>query len=238
MRSCRPAGLVVAVVVAVLASVGWSSPTLGSERSDPSGWTVTMSQTPPNPVPRDSPVTISVTVADQDGTGIAGVPVEFTRTSDPQPFLTTTDSEGLAAYVFQTDSDDLDPETVTALVRDPTDDTIRAQVSTAVELEPYPCWDGPPGGLDGWSSPNGARDVLRVQAYSCGGPIVGAEVELFRKWADGWHQVGGRNRVLGDQGEAVFRVRDRNGRTKSVYRAVIGPTPTTEGAISRRLRLR
>ena len=199
---------------------------------------VTIEQSPANPVAIDTPLTITVTVLDPDGLPVAGVAVDFVRTSVPAEARFVTDSNGVVAYVFQgTDGQACETDTVTAVVRDPTDqDTILTQLSSTVE---YDCWDGgPQGSIDGWSSADGGRDILRVWVAMSSEPLVGAQIDLFRKVAADWHQVGGRERVLDADGEAVFRVRDRNGRERAKYRVLVGATATTPPGRSRIVRLR
>ena len=243
MRKLAASLLLAAFVVSAQPAVGLPLTARSAPGEDPAEWMVAIDHSPGNPVPVDTPITVIVTVVDQKDVGVTGVPIDFLRTSDPNEFRSTTDSNGVSAYVFQGADDQCDAtETITALVRDPTaDDVTLEQLSIVVE---YACGHGgPQGGIDGHSSANRKFDALRVWAtwaptVEGPEPFAGAAVDLYRKAPDGWHQVGGSERVFDAQGEAVFRVRDRNGREKNAYRAEVGPTAITESLETQVYRLR
>ena len=231
-----------AVLIAAVATFGLPDGAEAGAAEDPGGWSATIEQTPANPVPYDTPVTVTVTITAEDGTPVAGVPIDFTRYPNPGDYddrsdmvRLETDGSGNANYVFQPTKNECQ-FIVSALVRDPDDDTILNQLHVHGWT---PCYEPMPQfRLRGHSSHDGKRDILKVRGGTSRGPVAQASVDLYRLAGNEWMEVGGRDRVLDPEGKAVFRVRDGTRGSKTPYQAVIGPTATTAPGDTRVLRLR
>jgi hypothetical protein len=187
-------------------------------------------------VPTDTPVTVTVTATDQEDNPIAGLTVQFVRTSDADNDQTfPTDGSGEAQYVFQGTADQCGTtDTVTAVVRNGS--TIVKTLNIPIHFAKCEV----DAALAGHSSKDGKKDVLKVSATTADGAsaLTGTPVTLQAKVNGHWTNVGVGGDVLNSRGRATITVRDGNGGHVTKYRALVGEHGHNAAAVSNVARVR
>ncbi|WP_460812783.1 hypothetical protein [Nocardioides salsibiostraticola] len=186
-----------------------------------------LGSSPRGKIALNKPVTQIVRVIDHLGNPIRGYKVRFFRNgpdSDSSEARATriTNARGEALYTFVASV--LGKARITAEVSDGVDvrtlsRTVRIGLPVRVKLRPV--------------SSRGSHDRIKVKASRS---AAGATVKMFR-FVRGNLRSAGKTR-LNRRGNAVFRVRDRNGRQRTAYIAKVQSTSTTVSATSKRMWLR
>lgn len=174
-------------------------------------------------VPTDAPVTVTVTATDQKGNPIAGLHVQFVRTSDADNDQTfDTDANGVAQYVFQGTANQCGTQdTVTAVTRNGS--TIVKQQNITIQFASCAKGDIVAHLL---GKDNGAKDdELTVEAPAA---AQNAVVKLF-KFKDGERRLID-TKSLSEAGLVKFKVADENGKSKTKYIAKVKATDATNAA--------
>ncbi|WP_344772163.1 Ig-like domain-containing protein [Nocardioides panacisoli] len=189
-------------------------------------------------VPTDAPVTVTVNATDQVGNPLAGMEVDFVRTSDAdndQVFF--TDGSGEAQYVFQgTDQQCGSSETVTAVVRDPNTQAIVKTLNITIHFKKCAV----DASLSGQSSQDGKKDILKVTATTAdgGSALTGTPVTLMAKINGHWTHVGIGGDVLNSNGKVKITVKDRNGDHVTKYKAMIDEHGRNQATTTNKARVR
>lgn len=226
--------LLVAVCVALGAS---AAPAPAAERAT-EGATYVLEHDGGGAIAYSEPSREVLTATAEDGTPITGLRVRFTRTGPSGEFAescsaqdleqcATTNERGEAYYVFAVT--DLGVVELRAQVFGPEGqllaeagpDLVTVYATCPRLRAGAKCSPLPPPRLSG--KDKGDRDVLKVRAPTF---PPRSRVALLKRVAGEWATVG-RIQALGKDHRCRFNVRDRNGRDRTAYRAVmLFPEPT------------
>ena len=242
------AALSAGAVVAVSLSLSPSS-----AADDPySGATFTISHESPDPAPVPSHASVLLTATDAEGAPLPDLLVRFER-SGPGDEATescpatldgcaVTDAQGVATYDYVAAASG--HASVIAHIHSPQGRWLADAGPDTASFVDFVCRPHGRGGsstgtrtscidtkLSGRSVQN--RDVLKVNGPSI---YAGAQVRLQRKRDGDWRRVGQVRRLDGS-GNRAFRVRDRNGRLPTRYRAVVAASEEIRGDTSNMVRL-
>jgi hypothetical protein len=210
-----------------------SDPVQLEENTDAINWydldlsasTFTLGQQGPQTVPAQTAVTMVLHAEDQEGQALTGLGVDFLRggpgneDDDGCQFgCFAVDSNGNAFYDFVGGSQGT--ATVSAVVYEDNGDRFGTVGTDTVVFSA-----GPEPIVAKLSGKNqGNKDVLTVKAPS---NAAGATVKLQKKTSNGWKQVG-KSMKLNASGDRTFKVKDKNGKKVTKYRAQVGGTTDTK----------
>jgi hypothetical protein len=177
--------------------------------------------------PVGTAVTETITVTDSNGDPISNRPVRIKRVgpgSQAETVFQSTDSNGVLTYEFTCSVEGV--TTIDVGISGPVpplaDPFSFAMASDTVTCEnPAPAKVNPNAKLSGKNKGN--KDVLKVNAKS---KAKGATVKLQKKTNNGWKQVGSA-KTLNSSGDKSFKVKDKNGKKVTKYRAKVSATAKT-----------